>query len=124
MFPHIRAAVLHYDRVTPHGTAVRCTSHLTVHGAGFSSLLLYRSPASFAAAPSSPDIQCAFRGMSPDGNTHAVGFVSRATVVDDATLQCESPNLARTGVYPMRIDVCIGGSHTAHAPALKPPACA
>ena len=40
LFADVRAVVVRYDRVVPNGTAIGCSSDLTITGAGFATLAL------------------------------------------------------------------------------------
>ena len=88
LFANVNVAVVRYDSLLPRGTAIGCSSHLTVLGAGYSSLL--------GAAMRS--VHCGFAGL---GQTSA-------TVVNDTVLHCKSPLPLAHGTYPLRIDVGSG----------------
>ena len=104
LFPQIRTAVLTFQSVVPRGTAIGCTSTLSVHGAGFAALV----DESEALLPSSPPgLRCAF------GQPPAEPIFTGATIVSDALTRCASPTPRAAANFSMRVDY---GSLTASHP--------
>jgi len=118
-FDQIRAAIVHFDYVLPRATAVNCSSNVTLHGAGFNSLLMapfettsllkcnFTSPVFTNTSSVATSIQDAsLQGASLDSDV-----LMDATVVNDSHIMCATPMAPRTGVMPIAFDV-IGGNYT------------
>ena len=84
MYPNIRANVVSFDKLTPNGTAVGCSSQLNITGKSFMGL-----------GAQTPSVTC---GFGEDGARIP------ATVVNDTFITCQSPAPTSSGVLPMRID--------------------
>lgn len=96
LFPQVRAAIVRIGSVEPRGTAVGCSSNLTLRGAGFSALKGSLEP-----------LRCSFSGL---GSTDA-------TLVDDGMVHCMSRVPPMVATYPMRFDV---GQLTGAFPDVEP----
>ena len=93
MYPNIRINVVKFDKITPNGTAVNCTSDLTIEGRSFTGL-----------GALTPAVTC---GFGPDGQKMP------ATVVNDTHITCTSKQPRQVGDFPIRIDF---GSYTFNDP--------
>ena len=106
LFPHVRAAVVSFDSVTPRGTAIGCSSNLTVEGAGFMALASIAND-SHLSASSQPSLTCTFSQL---------GSVP-ATLLNDSRLVCASIVPTSAGALPLRIEL---GQYTTSLPTPFP----
>lgn len=102
LFPHIRVSVVRYDNVRPYGTAIGCSSVVTVRGAGFRGLLPVDElrPDALtgdvnASGASHPLLTCGFGELG----------LTAAMIVDDTTLSCATPVPTAAGTVEMRVDL-------------------
>ena len=118
-FPHIRAAVVRYDTVTPRGTGVGCASSLTISGAGFDGLLLNQSTMDRAdtytweATPAAA-VTCDFTSGGVAISSDDISLTSTAaSVVNDTTIICASLAPSVVGTHPLKISM---GAYTSQHP--------
>ena len=142
LFPGIRAAVIRFDKVSPQGTGVGCSSQLTIRGSGFVSLLRGMEDTGPLADFNSASMPNKLpTGMETDVKPGLVdasarmSFASRANnqlplvcgfegsgttpaaIINDTHIACRTPSPKVTGTMPMRVDL---GNLTVGHPATFP----
>ena len=95
LFPNVIAAIVRFDRVSPHATAVGCASDLTIEGLGFNALTVW------SQLQPAPPLLCRFGEVG----------ATRAYVVNSTHIRCRSVvPVAVDQVLSLRVDL---GNYTA-----------